>query len=83
MWNLRGSCAPGAIVLVKNIATGRIVGTEDSDADGRYFIAIEAEECDVAEVWQIVGNEASMAAGFVVTPVTANTAPSNTCAPAD
>lgn len=83
LWHVRGRCTPGAVVLVKNGATGRIVGTEDTDANGRYFIAIEAEECDFAEVWQIIGSEASTAVGFYVTITTTAAGPDQSCQQGD
>jgi hypothetical protein len=80
LWSLRGSCTPGAVVLIKNLATGQISGIEDIDADGRYFIAIEAEECDVAQLWEIVGSESSKAASFVITDTTPSEGTGSNCA---
>jgi hypothetical protein len=78
-WQLRGTCADGATVLVKNEATTRITGVEDSDGDGRYFITVEAKECDRAEVWQIVGTEVSIATSFVIEPTLNGVPTGSTC----
>lgn len=78
-WDVRGQCTPGAVVLVKNLATGVIAGTEDDDADGRYLVRIEGELCDPAEVTEIVESDSSDATYFVLQPVT-NSEPDDSCA---
>jgi hypothetical protein len=78
-WDVRGQCTPGAVVLVKNLATGVIAGTEDDDADGRYFVRIEGELCDPAEVSEIVEDESSDATYFVLQPVTNSEPDSASC----
>lgn len=70
MWDIRGSCTPGARVLITNPRTGVITGREDTDNDGRYFIQIDADLCDNAEVSEVVGGKTSDSTFFVVEPVT-------------
>ncbi len=65
-WQVRGACQPGATVLVKNTATSSIVGVEDRSRSGRYFIEVEGDPCDRAEVWQLVDGESSTATGFLL-----------------
>ncbi|MEQ9325201.1 MAG: hypothetical protein RIF41_38905 [Polyangiaceae bacterium] len=77
-WDVRGQCTPGAVVLVKNIATGVIAGTEDDDADGRYLVRLEGDVCDPAEVTEIIESESSPATFFVLQPVT-NSTPDDSC----
>ena len=69
LWDVRGSCTPGARVLI-TLEDGTITGREDTDNDGRYFIQIQAELCEGAEVTEVVGGKASDATFFVVEPVT-------------
>ncbi len=78
MWDVRGECAPGALVLIKNLDTGVIAGTEDKDGDGRYLIRIEATVCDGAEVTQLLGNDVSGGTFFVVEPLI-NGMPDGSC----
>ena len=80
VWDIRGSCAPGAVVLVKNVDTGIISGVEDKDSDGRYFVSIEAEECDTAEVIQLLDNDSSDGTFFIV-ETTVNGLPEGNCQP--
>ncbi len=80
-WTIRGSCTPGAVVLVKNDATGLIAGVVDIDRDGRYLVTIKAKPCDIGEVWEIIGDTASSSTLFFVQP-TANGSPTSTaCGP--
>ncbi len=65
-WSVRGSCAPGAVVLVRNLETGVISGTEDKDSDGRYLVRVEANKCDSAEVFQLLDNDVSDGTFFIV-----------------
>ena len=79
MWDIRGSSTPGAVVLIKNLSTGRIYGSEDRDSDGRYFVQVQAEECDAAEVWELIGDHISDSSFFVIEPI-ANSSPlANNC----
>ncbi len=77
-WEVRGTCTPGARVLVKNLATGVIAGTDDKDHDGHYFIRIEAEICDAAELYEVVGNSTSDGTFFVIQPQV-NGQPDDSC----
>jgi hypothetical protein len=69
VWDVRGQCTPGAVVLIKNLGTGVIAGTEDDDADGRYFVRVEGEQCDRAEVWQIIDDDATDSTFFILQPL--------------
>jgi hypothetical protein len=77
-WEVRGSNTPGAVVLVKNLSTGVIAGVEDKDADGRYFIRVAGEECDGAEVYEIVGTDTSDTTFFILEEVV-NGQPAGNC----
>jgi hypothetical protein len=70
VWEVRGSCTPGATVLIRNVNTGVISGTEDKNNDGRYFIRVDAEACDGAEVFEIVDTTTSDASFFLIEPTT-------------
>jgi hypothetical protein len=63
---------------VKNLATGVIAGTDDKDHDGHYFIRIEAELCDAAEVYEVVDNNTTDGTFFVIQP-TVNGQPDDSC----
>ncbi|MEZ4440893.1 MAG: hypothetical protein R3B72_17480 [Polyangiaceae bacterium] len=80
LWAVRGECTPGAVVLVKNLETGVIAGTEDDDLDGRYVVRIEGQACDTAEVSQLIDRDSSDATFFVLQPVL-NGVPDGTCQP--
>lgn len=68
IWEVRGQCTPGALVLIQNLATGNIVGVEDQDADGRYLIRVEGQTCDPAEVSEIIGSSSSDETFFLLEP---------------
>jgi hypothetical protein len=69
-WDVRGTCTPGARVLIKNLRTGVVTGRDDQSNTGRYFIHMPAELCDQAEVTEVVGTHTSDATFFVIEPVT-------------
>jgi hypothetical protein len=64
VYEVRGRCTPGAVVLVQNIATGLIWGVEDKDGDGRYFVRVDGEMCDPADVTESIGNATSQSTFF-------------------
>jgi hypothetical protein len=78
-WLVRGTCSPGAIVLVENLDTGRIQGIEDDDGDGRYTLALDAKRCARAEVWQLFDDIQSTRTGFLVAPTTNGTLEPGAC----
>lgn len=69
VWQIRGSCLPGAQITLLNESTGRGVVFLDQSRAGRYNVEIEATECDVIAVSQERDGEGSATAGFVVTEV--------------
>jgi hypothetical protein len=71
IWEVRGDCTPGALVLVENHATGLISGIEDRDQDGRYLIRVAADRCDTAAVLEVIEDNTSAGTVFVVEPTTA------------
>jgi hypothetical protein len=81
VWDIRGTCDPGAVVLVKNLRTKTIAGVEDRDANGRYLVRIEAEQCDPAVVWEIIGTTVTEATGFTIETVVNGTPAADTCSP--
>jgi len=66
VWEVRGHCSPGAVVLVENLATGVISGMVDADSTGSYFLRVEASQCDDAAVWELLGDNVSDHAFFVI-----------------
>jgi hypothetical protein len=78
MFELRGSCTPGALVLVKNLDNGTISGVEDRDANGRYFLRLAAEICSRAEIWEVIDDDVSGRTFFVLEPKIAGE-PSGDC----
>jgi hypothetical protein len=78
VWEVRGSNTPGAVVLVKNLNTGVIAGSEDKDGDGRYFIRIAGSLCDGAEVSEIIGDDTSDSTFFLLEDVV-NGEPAGDC----
>ena len=68
LWEVRGRCTPGAIVLVRNLDTGAITGVEDRDANGRYLVRVAGELCARAEVWELIGDDVSGATFFLLEP---------------
>jgi hypothetical protein len=78
-WSVRGECTPGAIVLVKNNATGVIAGITDIDRDGRYTVTIKANECDLAQVWENINGTVTSATAFVVRPQVKGVPSDNKC----
>jgi len=80
MWDVRGNCSPGAVVLVENVATGEIFGTEDRDYDGEYFVRVAADTCDVGEIYELLDSNVSATTVFVFEPVTNGVAEGDSCA---
>jgi len=66
VWELRGHCSRGAVVLVENLATGIISGVVDTDSTGSYLVRIEASQRDDAAVWELLGDSVSDHAFFIV-----------------
>ncbi|MBW2529508.1 MAG: hypothetical protein JRI23_35350, partial [Deltaproteobacteria bacterium] len=54
---------------VKNERTGAISGYEDRAQRGRYSLTIAAERCDLAEVFEIVGDDVSESTPFQIREV--------------
>jgi hypothetical protein len=68
VYQVAGTCTPGARVVVLNESTGRGAVYEDRDASGAYSVVIEAEHCAVGSVSQEIpedGESASAATRFV------------------
>ena len=65
-WTIAGSCLPGAIVSVFNDTRNQGVLVEDTTQLGKFVVTLDADECDVGWVSQVVGAETSGQASFVV-----------------
>lgn len=65
-WEIRGRCTPGALVTAIVDRTGRGSAVEDRDADGEYSVVVDAERCDVIELWQVDGVETSASTSVVL-----------------
>jgi len=82
LWQVSGTCLPGAQVTIFNTVTERGVVVLDGDGDGRYTAILPATLCDLALVSQERDDEASADTGFVVQEVASGTpVDSATCAP--
>jgi len=81
LWNIRGTCTPGAIVLINNVNSGVITGTEDNDHNGRYFVQVAADKCDVGEVWELLDTSVSNSTYFLIQPLTAGLPDDDECKP--
>ena len=82
-WDVRGGCTAGSTVLIQNVSTGVIFGAEDKDFNGRYFVQVEGEACDVAELIEISDSHVSSPTYFVLEPVTTSVPDSDACAPSE
>lgn len=65
-WEIRGSASPGATVVGVVERTGRGGVVEDRDGDGRYVLVVDAELCDVVDLWQQDGEETSASTRVVL-----------------
>ena len=65
-WTISGPCLPGAIVSVFNDTRNKGVLVEDTTRLGKFVVILDADECDVGWVSQVVGAETSAQAPFVV-----------------
>lgn len=66
LWNVSGTCAPGALVIVFNDASGEGAVFEDRALSGQWFVQLEGEQCDAAWASQERGNDASTHTPFVL-----------------
>jgi hypothetical protein len=66
IWQISGTCLPGAEVTVFNTETNRGVVLLDDDSDGHYTVLLEAARCDFALVSQERDDEESAETGFVI-----------------
>jgi len=64
--------------LVRNERTGVIAGVEDIDYEGTYSVQLQADLCDAAVVFEIVGGDVGPATSFIVRQTTAGV-PSDEC----
>ena len=69
VWNVRGFCSRGAVVLVENLKTGRITGVSDDSASGSYLVQVEGTPCDEAAVWELLGDDVSERTFFLLQPL--------------
>jgi hypothetical protein len=65
-WVISGTCAPGALVIVMNDATGQGAVYEDRSQSGHFLVEIEGERCDSAWVSQERGSEVSSRGYFIL-----------------
>ena len=79
LWDVRGHCSPGAVVLVENLATGVIAGVVDTDATGRYLVRVKASPCDDAVVWELLGDDVSGQTFFIVEETMGGVPTSDAC----
>lgn len=76
LWDIRGSSRPGSLVIIKNIDNGSIVGVEDLNDTGRYYVQLPALLCDEAEVFEIIDEtEVSSPTRFIIRPTDDPTLP--------
>lgn len=65
-WTIAGSCLPGAVVSVFNDTRNQGVLVQDTALQGKFVVTLDADECDVGWVSQVVGAETSGQESFVV-----------------
>lgn len=65
-WTIAGTCLPGAVVSIFNDTQNQGVLVEDTAQMGKFVVTLDADECDVGWVSQVLGTEASAQASFVV-----------------
>jgi hypothetical protein len=65
-WTIAGTCLPGAVVSVFNDTQSQGVLVEDTAQAGKFVVTLDADECDVGWVSQVLGTEASAQVSFVV-----------------
>lgn len=70
VWQISGTCTPGALVTVLNDETGLGVVFDDRDDTGQWVVQLPADLCDRAWVRQEVGTKGSALEEFVVQPFT-------------
>jgi hypothetical protein len=70
-WTIAGACTSGAMVLVRNERTGEIAGVEDREYSGRYSLDVTAQECDLATIFEAVGDDITEGTRFLVREVVA------------
>ncbi len=68
VWNVAGTCAPGALVTVLNEDTGLGAVFEDREETGHWSVQLAAEECDLGWVSQQRGSDDSPRTSFTVEP---------------
>lgn len=68
VWQVSGTCTPGALITVLNDETGIGVVYEDRDDTGKWFVQLPAALCDRAWVRQEVGTKGSALEEFIVEP---------------
>lgn len=79
LWDVRGTCTVGAIVLIKNDRTGQIVGYEDEQLHGRYQLELPAERCDPAQVFELIDDALTEGTTFWVREVQGGVAQTDEC----
>ena len=72
IWQISGTCKPGALVIVMNDETGEGVVFEDRSESGKWFVQLPAEQCDSAWASQEFGNESSSRSNFAVDTISAD-----------
>lgn len=66
VWQISGTCTPGALVTVLNDATGEGAVYEDRTESGKWFVQLTADQCDPAWATQELGNQGSGRAEIIV-----------------
>jgi hypothetical protein len=72
VWNVAGTCAPGALVTVLNEDTGLGAVFEDREETGHWSVQLTAEECDIGWVSQQRGSDDSPRTSFTIEPYSAD-----------
>ncbi|MBK8253343.1 MAG: hypothetical protein IPK82_11845 [Polyangiaceae bacterium] len=66
LWQVAGTCKPGAMVTVLNDETGTGVVFEDREQIGQWVVQLPGDLCDAAWVSQEFGNDESSRTNFVI-----------------
>jgi hypothetical protein len=72
VWQVTGTCKPGALVTVLNNETGEGAVFEDRTQSGTWSVLLNAEQCDTAWVSQDFGSDSSARNNFVIDTISAN-----------
>jgi hypothetical protein len=66
LWQISGTCLPGAEVIALDVRTGRGVVVEDLANSGVFVVSIAGSPCDSISISQAVGESGSADSGVLL-----------------